>query len=118
VVQKQRRSRLAAIAGLRCPRCLEGRLFTGVWAMRTHCPVCNLHFGRESGYFVGAMFFSYGAAVPLIGTLAVAIWWFWRGLQPYQIILLALAGFLPFVPLIFRYSRVMWLHMDWLFDPW
>jgi hypothetical protein len=86
--------------------------------MRTHCPVCNLHFGRESGYFVGAMFFSYGAAVPLIGTLAVAIWWFWRGLQPYQIILLALAGFLPFVPLIFRYSRVMWLHMDWLFDPW
>ncbi len=24
----------------------------------------------------------------------------------------------PFVPLIFRYSRVMWLHMDWLFDPW
>jgi hypothetical protein len=25
--------------------------------------------------------------------------------------------FLPFVPIIFRYSRVIWMHVDWVLDP-
>jgi hypothetical protein len=25
--------------------------------------------------------------------------------------------FLPFVPIIFRYSRVIWMHVDWKLDP-
>jgi hypothetical protein len=24
---------------------------------------------------------------------------------------------LPFVPVIFRYSRVSWMHIDWKLDP-
>ena len=26
--------------------------------------------------------------------------------------------YLPLVPLVFRYSRVLWLHLDWKIDPW
>ena len=29
----------------------------------------------------------------------------------------ALAQLLPINPLLFRYSRVFWLHMDQVFDP-
>ena len=30
---------------------------------------------------------------------------------------LALPLFIPFAPLLFRYSRVIWMHFDWVFDP-
>jgi hypothetical protein len=26
-------------------------------------------------------------------------------------------SYLVLVPFIFRYSRVLWLHLDWLIDP-
>lgn len=35
----------AALAG-RCPRCGNGRLFSGVIAFALRCTVCNLDFGR------------------------------------------------------------------------
>src|SRR5436190_14514542 len=47
-----------------CPRCRQGRIFAkpmwrGILAMHERCPVCGLKFDRESGYFLGAMYFSY-----------------------------------------------------------
>ncbi len=40
--------------------------------MNEHCPQCGLQFGRgEPGYFTGAMYFSYGLAIPLIALLTL-----------------------------------------------
>src|SRR5262245_56913727 len=58
---------LKAILAQRCPRCCEGRLFRGLFAMHRCCPVCGLRFEREQGYFVGAMYVSYPLSVELIG---------------------------------------------------
>ena len=80
------------------------------------CPECGLIFGREEGYFTGAMIVSYILGVPLLAllTLVVELLSGWR----FDFVLL-IAGiyFLPFVPAIFRYSRVIWMHFDRIVDP-
>jgi uncharacterized protein (DUF983 family) len=55
--------RLWAIVTFSCPRCLQGKLFTGLVTMPDNCPVCGLRFEREPGYFSGAMYVSYTLAV-------------------------------------------------------
>jgi hypothetical protein len=84
--------------------------------MRDACPVCGLRFLREAGYFLGAMYISYGLGVltilPVAIVLTVVLEW------PLAIVLLiALLQTLISVPLFFRYSRVIWLHVDQLLDP-
>ena len=104
-------SRLAAIRDLRCPRCLSGRVFPRGWRqlhMYYACPECGVVFGRENGYFTGAMIVSYLLAVPLLALLTLVIWLI-TGWRFDLILLIATLYFLPFVPAIFRYSRVIWM---------
>jgi uncharacterized protein (DUF983 family) len=108
----RRRGRLAAIALQRCPRCREGRVFRSLLAMHETCPACGLKFEREPGYFVGAMYLSYALAVPVMALFG----WLVSRLRPeWPIEGSAGAGIaisLPLVPWFFRYSRVLWMHLD------
>jgi uncharacterized protein (DUF983 family) len=109
--------RILAILGQRCPACLRGRAFKGAVTMNEVCPVCGYRFGREEGYFTGAMYFSYFLAVPVLVVLGGVIWYLRPMWNPFLILALAGALFLPFVPTIFRYSRVLWMHFHWALDP-
>src|SRR5438093_7342840 len=76
-------STLQAILRYRCPRCREGAIYLdsfsrGWLAMHQRCPVCNLKFEREQGYFIGAMYVSYGLAIPPYLLLVTALWLFCR----------------------------------------
>lgn len=90
-------------------------MFATVWRMHEECPRCGIRFEREPGYFVGAMYFGYFVGlltlIPLVVLAFVLDWngWIAGILAQVQIILL--------LPLLFRYSRVIWLHMDELIDP-
>lgn len=79
------------------------------------CPCCGVVYGRENGYFTGAMIVSYALGVPLLGLLCGLVWWItaWRA---EWVILEASLLFLPLVPSLFRYSRVVWMHFDRLVD--
>ncbi len=111
------RARLAAAATGRCPRCLRGRIFRGRFAMHTACPVCGLRFERESGYFTGAMYVSYALAVPVMAACAAAVRWLAPSLSFEATVGVATLLFLPFVPALFRYSRILWIHLDQTVDP-
>src|ERR1700682_3208495 len=106
-----KQERLAAIWHQRWPRCLKGPVFRTGMSMYYACPNCRVIYGRENGYFTGAMIVSYMLAVPLLGLLAVLIW-LATGLRVEIVILVAGLLFLPFVPAVFRYSRVIWMHFD------
>jgi hypothetical protein len=84
--------------------------------MHEYCPVCSLKFEREPGYFLGAMYISYGLGVVSITLIALLLWaatsW---GIV--KIILWASALFLPLVWPITLFSRVLWLYLDWALDP-
>ena len=93
-------------------------MFRSSWRMNEACPSCGCRFERGPGYFTGAMYFSYALGIPAIaagtalGKLAIApsrpLAWSFLG---------AWAAFLPLVPAVFRYSRVIFIHLDRYFDP-
>src|SRR4051812_23871637 len=58
--------RFKAIFLLRCPKCLRGKVFSGMVTMNECCPLCGHKFEREPGYFMGAMFGNYFLAIPFI----------------------------------------------------
>lgn len=116
--EQNKPSRASAILHLRCPRCLKGQVFTGTFAMNDRCPECNYRFGREDGYFIGSMYISYGVSFFFMCFAVGVLWWqFLRDWNLLLIIGLATLCMLPFVPMIFRYSRILWMHFDLAIDP-
>jgi uncharacterized protein (DUF983 family) len=114
-------SAIQAIARQLCPRCREGRIFRksllrGWLSMNESCPVCGLRLAREPGYFLGAMYVSYGLS--LVPALFL-VFLFWRvfGLAYYSALLAATLAYLPLVPMVVRMSRVLWIYFDQTSDP-
>src|SRR5262245_53100780 len=96
----------------RCPRCREGRMFKGLATMNDPCPVCGLVFEREPGYFFGAMYFSYAIAVLILVPLYFLADWLFPRMDYLLVPLVAFIPYLPLIPLVFRYSRVLWIYFD------
>jgi uncharacterized protein (DUF983 family) len=101
---------------LRCPRCGAGRVFRGWFQIHVRCPQCQLVFEREPGYFVGAIYLNYGTTVLVVmpGYFVLDAW-----LAPPLWAQLALWGtFAGLFPIwFFRYSKSLWLAIDYLVDP-
>jgi len=57
-----------AALGCRCPRCGEGRIFSGLLTVRAACPVCGLDLSAEDAGDGPAVFLIF-----LLGAVAVAI---------------------------------------------
>ena len=84
--------------------------------MNENCPVCGLRFERESGYWTGAMVASYAIGIPVLGLIFLAVFLATRW---DFLVVLVLADGLFFIaaPFVWRYSRIVWLHLGWLLDP-
>lgn len=84
--------------------------------MNPACPECGLPFLREAGYFLGAMYVSYGLGVltilPTGVLLAVVLEW------PLAVVIpLVIIQAILLMPFFLRFSRIIWLHVDQRFDP-
>ena len=105
------RARLRAIARQRCPNCLEGKVFSGWIRMNDHCPLCGHEFMREQGYFQGAMYMSYALGLLLMGLLATTLLLLLPSHSPGMALAISIPVFLAMVPVMFRYSRIIWMHL-------
>jgi uncharacterized protein (DUF983 family) len=115
---------LTSMLRLRCPRCRQGKLFTvanpynfkRMNDMPDQCPACGQDFEIEPGFYFGATYVSYAINVawliPTFLTTRFIIGWEYR---TFVIIMFCLLPIL--VPLIFRVSRSIWLHLFVRFDP-
>lgn len=105
--------RLRAILLQRCPVCLEGPMYSGLVTMYERCPKCGHQFERETGFFQGAMYVSWVTSVGVFATLALLAM---AILAPHIGLAAALAVavvlYMPTVPMLFRYSRVIWAHLN------
>lgn len=104
----------------KCPNCGEGHVFeqNTKWyklpVMNESCEKCSYRFDREPGYFLGAMYISYGLAV-LEGLITFLICHFgfpqmetiWKPILIMAVILLCSMK-------NFKLSRVMYMHIF----PW
>jgi uncharacterized protein (DUF983 family) len=101
-----------------CPECGEGRIFAGSFGMNARCPACGCDFEPGPGYFTGAMYFSYALGIPIIAAaVLVGKLWLVPSWPLHWILLASWVAFLPLVPAVFRYSRVLFIHFDHFFDP-
>lgn len=83
--------------------------------MSASCSECGLTFEPEAGYFAGAMYISYAMSVALSAPLT--LWLLMLSFPAWAIIALTALELALLLPPVFRYSRVMWLHIDQIFSP-
>jgi uncharacterized protein (DUF983 family) len=101
----------------KCPRCREGYMFKhSVFGfkfaeMHERCPKCGLHYEVEKGFYWGAMYISYAFSVAIFVTafFATKILMDEPSLKNY--IINTLTPIILLVPVSFRASRVLMLHL-------
>ena len=87
-------------------------MFRSLWVMNDPCPECGLLFEREEGYFLGAMYVSYALAIVFLVTGLYVGNWLFPDIDLGWMVLICAAVFAPFVPMVTRYSRVIWIYFD------
>jgi uncharacterized protein (DUF983 family) len=98
-----------------------GRMFRysiwrGVPKMFEQCPVCDLRFEREPGYFLGAMYVSFVLGLVVVAVIATVLWMV-TGWGFTKDTIWAVALFLPLAPAITLFARVLWIYLDQTVDP-
>lgn len=106
---------IARALKLRCPRCGEGRLFTGWFTMPERCAVCRLKYERAPGYFLGSTYINYGVTAVIL-VIAYFTLHGVLGLTNQQLALPLSAVCVVFPLWAFRYARALWLALDCHFD--
>lgn len=91
-------------------------IFRGFPKMCERCPICDLKFEREAGYFLGAMYFGFALGVLILAPITLLLW-FLTGWGITKVILWAVVLFLPFAPTLTLFARVLWIYLDQTIDP-
>lgn len=84
--------------------------------MNEDCDACGLHYEREAGYFVGAIYVNYAATT----VISLAGYFLLDALVPltlYQQIAVWCAFSSAFPLWFFRYSRSLWMTLDHVLNP-
>ena len=82
--------------------------------MYERCAVCGIKYEREHGYFLMAIFVGYMLNGILFAPIAL---YFYFTDRLEQLVIPLVIAVLLLAPLTFRYSRVVWLHIDEVLDP-
>jgi hypothetical protein len=79
--------------------------------MKEECEHCGYKFDREPGYFIGAMYVSYGLAV-LEGLIAFLLAkYLIFGLSPLNLALVTVGAIMFCAMWNYRLARVIWLNI-------
>jgi len=119
-------SRFQAMLACKCPRCRKGNIFTNSGfhikfgrRANVYCPVCNLRFEREPGFFEGGMYFNYALNVAILTTSGVATYVLLHDPGPFVYFGISAGMVVLFVSFTSRLSKSMMLHLfgDVSYDP-
>jgi ABC-2 type transport system ATP-binding protein len=91
-------------------------MFHGLFRMYPECLTCGLKFEREQGYFLGAIYINYAATVVCMLVGFFLLNYFVYLSLTYQIIVWSSFG-VVFPMLFYRYSKSLWLCLDYIFSP-
>jgi len=108
----------------KCPKCHKGDVFKfknpynlkNMFNMHEHCSSCNLKYERETGFFYGAMYASYGLTsgwflLWFILYLTVLEW------DTFNFALFITITIILLSPLAIRLSRLIWLNLFFSYEP-
>lgn len=109
---------LLSILKFKCPNCKEGTIFKSnhllfsfhVPKMHTRCEQCNFKFEKESGFFIGAMYVSYGVTVAQF--LAVFILFYFVFKVSLVTAFMIVVGVIIMASTFnFKLSRTLWIYL-------
>ena len=100
---------------LKCPRCGQTPMFTGLFRMQERCSHCELKYEREPGYFLGSIYINYGVTSVLL-TLSWITLRFGYGIESRWLLVGFMVFLVVFQIFFFRYARALWLALDCQFD--
>lgn len=99
----------------RCPRCGKGKVFRNkILSFKKfsdtldHCPNCSLEYEPETGFFFGAMYWTYALLVGSTVILSILLYYIGYFDQAVYIIPALILFSLPWV---FRYGRLLMLYI-------
>lgn len=101
----------------KCPHCGKSDVyhkkkhFFELPVMKDRCDNCNYYFDREPGYFLGAMYISYGLAV-LQGIITfLLLYTFLPDIPTLWTVLIILAVIFLFSLKNYKLSRIIYIHI-------
>jgi uncharacterized protein (DUF983 family) len=101
----------------KCPNCGLGEVYEKkkhFWqlpVMKDKCGHCHYYFDREPGYFLGAMYISYGLAVFQGIVTFLVLYAFFPTLPTLNVVLIILAVICLFSLKNYKLSRVIYMHI-------
>lgn len=111
-------SKLLALLNGRCPQCHDGRVFKYRWynvfkfaETNEKCPVCEVKYEVEPGFWFGAMYVSYAFTIGIMLVGAIIIYNFFNDPPAMGYVVPIVTVSLIMVPFNFRMSRVLFLHL-------
>ena len=126
---KKNRSYLNAVFNHKCPQCREGDLFKNrnilklskLLSMYEHCPVCNLKYEREVGFWWGTSYINYAMSV-LVGFIIALFWAVFFGFSVYDnsvyfFLITTVSLLILLQPFIMRLGRSLYLSFFIKFKP-
>lgn len=104
------------IVRLLCPVCGKGKPFDGLMSIKPYCQVCGYRFHRESGYFLGSIYFNYGATAGiLVAGYFTLEWLFDLSFRQQAPIWTLFTILFPFW--FHRFARTLWMTVDLMASP-
>jgi len=120
IVAPRKRGLIASILSEKCPHCGQSHVFEnskGIFSMpvmKEKCDSCKYSFDREPGYFIGAMYVSYGLAI-FQGVITFLICYFlFPSLETVWIPIAILGVLLVLAKKNFKLARIIYIHLF----PW
>ena len=107
--------RFIAMLAQRCPVCMQGAIFRSLFDIHKNCPHCGVLYEREHGYFLNSMFIGYTVGFLVLVPSAFYLFWINASIAFFSTAIILET--IVIWPLIYRYSRVLWMHMDQVLDP-
>jgi uncharacterized protein (DUF983 family) len=82
----------------------------GFQKMHTKCPNCSLRYEVEPGFFFASMFISYAINIALMLSTGLVLLFFVKNPSIWLLVCSPSLVMLLFLPLTFRYSRVVLIY--------
>ncbi|MFL5754534.1 MAG: DUF983 domain-containing protein [Bacteroidia bacterium] len=111
------RIKLKNVIAEKCPKCGKGLVFNKrkhffqIPDMKNKCEVCGHHFEREPGYFIGAMYVSYGLTVAEGIAVFLLARFFFPGIKELVVIGIIIFVILALSVKNFKLSRMIWMNL-------
>jgi uncharacterized protein (DUF983 family) len=102
----------------RCLLCGSRGIFRRWLHLVDRCPGCGHSFGREEGYWVGALIVNTGATQLLFFAVFLGgLWATWPDVPWNALLAASLAAILAFPVAFYPWAKTLWLWLDYLLHP-